>query len=74
MSTTDSTLKRSYSLDVKSIQNEMLVATSQLVHQHNEARDKEEMRKDEKLKKRRASKVDISVLLLCFSLLLSCSI
>ena len=32
------------------IQNEMLVATAQLDHQHNEARDEEKMRKDEKLK------------------------
>ena len=46
-------------MDVKNIQNEMLVA--QLDHQHNEARDKEKMRTDEKLQKRRASKVDISV-------------
>ena len=48
-------------MDVKNIQNEMLVATAQLDHQHNEARDKDEVRTDAKLKKRRASKVDILV-------------
>lgn len=60
MRTTDSTLKRGYSMAVKTIQNEMLVATAQLDHQHNEACNKEKMRTDEKLKKRRASKADIS--------------
>ena len=39
----------------------MLVAAAQLDLQHNEARNKEKMRKDDKLKKHRASKADMSV-------------
>ena len=48
-------------MDVKNIQNETLVAAAQLDLQHNKTRNKEKVRTDAKRKKRRASKVDISV-------------